>query len=209
MVLGVVSVVVVFTASSSFESTLLLVPVPLLGLVVSLTAWRAIARASDMYTGQPMAMVGAGLSALFLMIGLSYGGYVYATEVPEGYTRTSFLEMKPDESNKVNREAIPPEVVSYIKDQEKIFIKGYIRPGSSPYNKNISQFLLVRDNQECCFGDLSKVKYFDQIKVTLTPGVTTDFSRSIFRLGGTLKIGPGDPELGTPLTYYLEADHVE
>ena len=39
--------------------------------------------------------------------------------------------------------------------------------------------------------------------------MTTDFNRGVFRLGGTLKVGPGNPELGTPLTYYLEADHVE
>ena len=157
MVLSIISVVMVFTAGSSFETTLLLVPVPLLGLAVSLAAWRAIAGASDMYTGQPMAMIGAGLSAIFLSIGLGYGGYVYATEVPDGYVRTSFLELKPNESDMVNREPVPPKVVSFIKNEDKIFIKGFIRPDSIRFKQNISDFMLVRDNQECCFGDMSKV----------------------------------------------------
>ena len=209
MVLGVVSAVVMFTAGTSFEYTLALTPIPLFGLIVSLVAWRSIAQASDMYTGEPMAKIGAFLSALFITIGLGYGGYVYVTEVPEGYVRTSFLEMKPDEAEIVNRELVPPEVVDYVKNQDKIFIKGYIRPDSVRFKKNLSDFLLVRDNRTCCFGDMSKVKYYDQIKVRLATGLTTDYSTGIFRVGGTLKIGPGDRELGTPLTFYLEADHVE
>ncbi len=209
MMLGILSSVVLFTASSNFEYTVALSPIPLFGLIVSLTSWRKIAQASDMYTGGPMAKIGALLSVVFLVVGISYGGYVYATEVPEGYIRTSFLEIKPDENDIVNREAIPSEVVDYIKNQKKIFIKGYIRPDSIRFKRNLSDFLLVRDNRTCCFGDMSKVKYYDQIKVRLAPGLTTDYSSGIFRVGGILKVGPGDRELGTPLTFYLEADHIE
>ena len=46
--------------------------------------------------------------------------------------------------------------------------KGYIRPGSATSRTNIDNFLLVRDNNQCCFGDLSKVKYYDQMVVQIT-----------------------------------------
>ncbi|MEO0529944.1 MAG: hypothetical protein AAF266_05120, partial [Planctomycetota bacterium] len=84
-----------------------------------------------------------------------------------------------------------------------------IRPDSVKFNKNLTDFLLVRDNEQCCFGDLSKVQFFDQIQIDLEPGLTTDFNRGIFRVGGQLTVGRGDPSMGTPLTYKLAADYVK
>jgi hypothetical protein len=209
LLLGVLSGATAFTAGTSFEVTLALAPIPLLALVVSLVALRSVRANPEQYTGAPMAVLGAALGAAFLALGIGYGGYVYATEVPDGYTRTSFLEMKPSEADVVNREFIPAPVSDYVREGVPVFIKGYIRPDSIKYTENISDFLLVRDNQECCFGDLSKVQFFDQIKVSLAPGMTTDFSRGLFRVGGRLKLGPPDPELKTPITYYLDADYVK
>lgn len=208
LLLGMLSVVVTFTAGSSFESTVMLAPIPIAGLIVSLMSLRAINAASDLYTGKPLAQLGAALSALFLAFGLGYGGYVYRTEVPEGYTRTSFLEMKPSEQNMVNRELIPEAIQEFLESGEPVFIKGYIRPGSITFQQNLKEFLLVRDSNECCFGDISKVKFFDQVQVRLGTGLTTDFNRGIFRLGGVLSVGPGDPQAQTPLTYKLDATYV-
>ena len=210
LLVSIVSSVICFTAGSAgIETTVFLVPLPLIGLCVSLYAWRAISQAPDVYTGQKMAITGVVLSGLFLTYGLGYGLYVHATEVPDGYVRTSFLAMKPSANDLVDRVLIPEEVQEHIFNGEKVFIKGFIRPDSIKFKQNIDQFLLVRDNQECCFGDMAKVKYYDQVQVKLGTGLTTDFSRGLFRLGGQLKIGPGDPQLGTPMTYYLEADYVE
>lgn len=209
LLLGVFSVVTVFTAGTSFESTILLAPIPIVGLFVSLLALKNIAGAPDLYTGKPLALAGAVLSAFFLVGGMGYAGYVYATEVPGGYERTSFIAMKPTDSDKVNGVFIPDEIKEYIQNGEPIFIKGYIRPDSIKFKKNLNNFLLVRDNQQCCFGDLSKVQFFDQIQVQLGPGMTTDYYTGIFRLGGVLKIGPGDPSIGTPITYVMDANYVK
>ena len=208
LLVGLVSAVVLTTAGSSFESTLLLAPVPAVGLVVSLAAWRAIAASPDLYTGKPLAQAGAALSAAFLLLGLGWSGYVYATEVPDGYARVTFIDMKPSETDLVDRKAVPDDVASLIRDGDKVFIKGYIRPDSTRFTQNIKEFLLVRDNQQCCFGDLSSVQYFDQVQVELGTGLTTDYHQGLFRLGGVLRVAPGDPSLGTPLTYRLEADYV-
>ncbi len=206
LLLGLVSAAVLTTAGSSLESTLMLAPIPLIGLVLSLRAWSFVRANSDRYTGANLALVGAVLSAVFLIGGVGYAGVVHATEVPEGYTRTSFLEMKPTEAD-LTASRITSEAVMDLLGK-RVFIKGYIRPDSTPVTKNIKNFLLVRDNNQCCFGDLSKVQYFDQVQVALGKGVTTDASSKLFRVGGVLKLGPGNPELGTPVTFSLEADYI-
>ena len=210
LALGAVSSLTLLTTGALYSYALALAPVPLIGLVVSLSAWRAIARAPELYTGQLMAKAGAALSALFLFVGQGYAGYTYATEVPDGYARTSFQAMKPDQVALTNREPIPGDVLEHIKNGDKVFIKGFIRPDSISYTKNIREFLLVRDNNQCCFGDLSQVKFYDQIQVRLSGGKTTDFSRKLFRVGGVLEIGPPNSSAGpdAPLTYRLDADYI-
>lgn len=209
LLIGIVSVVTLLSANVSFETTLLLAPIPIAGVIVSLIALAGIAAAPDLYTGKPLAQIGLALSLLFLLGGVGYAGYVFATEVPDGYARTSFIEIKPTENDKVDRKYIPDKVLELIKNKEPVFIKGYIRPDSIKFNQNLTDFLLVRDNQQCCFGDLSKVKFFDQIQIDLDPGLTTDFNRGMFRVGGVLSVGPGDPAIGSPLTYKLAADYVK
>jgi len=209
LLLGLLSAAVLFMARVSFDSTLLLAPIPIAGIIVSVIALRGINAMPDLYTGKPLAQAGAVLSAVFLVVGVGSAGYVYATEVPDGYVRTSFIQMKPTEADTVNGDDIPPEVAEFIKSGEPVFIKGYIRPDSIKFQKNLNNFLLVRDNQQCCFGDLSKVMYFDQIQVKLGTGLTTDYHSGVFRLGGKLKVAPGDPRVGTPLTYELVADYIK
>lgn len=209
LLLGLLSAVTLVTAGASLDVTLMLAPIPLAGLLVSASALRGIAAEPDLYTGAPLAKGGAALSAVFLVLGVGYSGYVYATEVPDGYARTSFIAMKPTEQDLVNRELVPAEVEDLIKDQRPVFLKGYIRPDSIKFKQNLSSFLLVRDNQQCCFGDLSKVQYFDQVQVNLATGLTTDYHSGVFRLGGKLSIAPGDPRIGAPLTYRLDADFVK
>ncbi len=84
-----------------------------------------------------------------------------------------------------------------------------MRADSMSQRHHVRHFLLVRDNYECCFGDLSKVKYYDQIAVTVPETVRVDFASGIFRAEGTLHIhlenvkkGPGYP------VFTLDAENV-
>ena len=52
-------------------------------------------------------------------------------------------------------------------------LRGYILPSTLFSETNISQFVLVRDNQECCFGPGAAL--FDCVMVEMVPGETTDF----------------------------------
>jgi hypothetical protein len=56
---------------------------------------------------------------------------------------------------------------------KKVKLRGYILPATLYKDKGIGQFVLVRDNQECCFGPGAAL--FDCVWVDMVPGKTTDF----------------------------------
>jgi len=165
-----------------------------------------IRRQPDQYSGKLLAMAGLATSLVLLIVGAGYGGYVYTTEVPDGYSRISFSTMKPDELQVRGGLAVPPDVTSL--EGKNVFIKGYIRPDSVTVPQGIREFLLVRDNNTCCFGDLSKIKYYDQILVKMTGDHRIDFSRQVIRIGGILHIEPQYAMPGSPRTVFsLTADY--
>jgi hypothetical protein len=206
LALGVLSVFMVVAAMNTFEGCLLVAPIPLLGMLISAWSLAKIRSEPDRFTGAPIALLGLVLSFGFLVGGVSYGGYVYATEVPEGYARISFNRMKPDELQERSRVIVPPEIAAL--DGKKVFIKGYIRPDSIPVTKGIKEFLLVRDNNQCCFGDLSKINYYDQMYVNMVGSGTVDYSQGLFRMGGILKIEPQNLMPGsTRPVFSLSADY--
>ncbi|MFG0288116.1 MAG: DUF3299 domain-containing protein [Rhodopirellula sp. JB044] len=55
----------------------------------------------------------------------------------------------------------------------KVKLSGYILPSTLFKETNIEQFVLVRDNLECCFGPGAAL--FDCVMVEMVPGKTTDF----------------------------------
>jgi len=165
-----------------------------------------IRREPEVYTGRPLAFIGLLLSAICLVGGVSYGGYVYATEVPDGYTRISFNGMKPDEIQERGGVKVPPEIAAL--DGKKIFIKGYIRPDSITISRGIDRFLLVRDNNQCCFGDISSIKHYDQIDVDMKGSRCVDYKQGVFKIGGVLRVEPKnlDQRPAKPV-FSLEADY--
>jgi hypothetical protein len=206
LVLGISSVFVAITAANSFGGCLLVTPIPLVGIVVSLRALATIRRCPEQYTGRSLARLGLVLSLVFLIGGVSYGGYMYSTEVPDGYTRISFNEMKPDELQERSGIKVPPDISAL--EGQKIFIKGYIRPDSITVPRGIKGFLLVRDNNTCCFGDLSKIKYHDQILVTMVGDHSINYSQGVIRIGGMLHIEPQYAMPGAPRPVFsLQADY--
>ncbi len=206
LVLGLLSGLVFLAGHDSIQACLMMCPIPILGLVVGLRSLSRIRSRPESLSGSRLAAAGVLLSGFCLLIGLGYSGYVYATEVPTGYTRTSFTEFRPDEVELRGRVLVPPDIAAL--DGKKVFIKGFIRADSTSQRHNIRNFLLVRDNYQCCFGDLSKVKFYDQVLVTVDESLHIDFSNRVIRMGGTLHVlpdnipkGPGHP------AYTLEADY--
>jgi hypothetical protein len=200
----------VVSSLTEVSSLLLLAAIPLAALAICGVSLRAIRANQEIYTGQRVAAAGALLAAVSLVGGSAYGGFIFATEVPDGYARISHQEMKPSADDELAGRPVPESIAKLIASGQEVFIKGYIRQDSVDYRVGNKQFLLVRDNNECCFGDRSKVMYFDQIMVTLDGDLTVDYATRLFRVGGVLSVRPGDPAQGEPvLVYSLKADYVK
>jgi hypothetical protein len=177
-------------------------------LPLSLCLWSLgrIRRDPELYTGATIAIMGLVLSLLFFIGGVGYGSYVYATEVPDGYERISFNGMKPDVLQERSGIAVPDAIKAL--NGKKVFIKGYIRKDSVKFTEGIDEFLLVRDNNECCFGDLASVKYYDRILVNLVGSLRISYSEKVRRIGGILKVEEGNAMRGPMYPVFtLQADY--
>jgi len=205
VVLGAASLISLLMASTSIDATLVMCTIPLGGLIVGLRALVTIRRHPDVWTGLRFAWIGTLLSAFFLIVSPLSAMYDYATEVPDGYERLTFAQMKPDDKQAAKGVFIPPEVLAL--NGKRVFIKGYMRPSSQAFGLN--NFLLVRDNNQCCFGELSEVKYYDQVQVLMQGERRADYSRGVFRMGGTLQVDPAGfhPQSGKPV-FKLLADYI-
>lgn len=123
----------------------------------------------------------------------------YADEA--GYRNITFddikLELEKDE--KYIPEKHLNEKVDKLQGQ-KIRIRGWIHP-SVFTQTGITQFVLVRDNQECCFGPGAALH--DCILVEMESGKSTNFTTRPIAVEGVFKIQeiPGGPK-GRQLAIY-------
>ena len=69
-------------------------------------------------------------------------------------------------------------------DGRRIRIRGYILPTAQ--KRGIREFVLVRDNQECCFGPGAAL--YDCILVTMEPGATTEFTVRPIAVEGEFRV---------------------
>lgn len=150
------------------------------GIVVSLISLLSIRRSGGELGGKAVALAGVGLSGLFLFSGVAYQSFVYANEVPDGYTRLNFSSdisakdfVQTDGVTKVN-----PDVMKM--DKQKVFLKGYMYPERQ--TENLKRFILVKDNGQCCFGGQPDVK--DMILVEMQGKESADFYAGLVSVAG-------------------------
>ena len=208
LVFGVLSGLVFIAGRNSLQMSLMLCPIPAIGIVVGLRSLAKIRAMPELLSGKKLALAGVLLSTFGLVVGLGFSGLIYATEVPSGYERISFQTLRPDAVESRSGHLVPKRVLNL--DGKQVFIKGYMRADSIARRNNIKSCLLVRDNYSCCFGDLSKVKYYDQVLIHVDSGVHADFKAGIFRMGGILHVEPENLRKGPGYPVFrLEADYVK
>lgn len=206
LAMGMISVITLLAAFNSIQACLWLTPIPVLGMFISLRSLTKIRREPEHYTGGRMALAGLVMSLAFLAGGVGYGAYVYVNEVPPDHTRISFSNMRPDVAQERAGIIVPPEILAL--DGKRVFIKGFMRPPK--VRAGIERFLLVRDNQQCCFGDLSGVKYYDQILVDLTGSLRLSYSDEVLAIGGVLTVRPENLAYGPRASVFsLKADYAK
>jgi hypothetical protein len=129
-----------------------------------------------------------------------------ASESPPGPSRQStaaprevtFDDIKLDmeKGSPFTRDLLPKRVTTLAG--ERIRIRGYILP--SFQQTGLTQFVLVRDNQECCFGPGAALH--DCIVVRMVPGQTTSFSIRPVAVAGTFRIDELKAPDGSHLAIY-------
>jgi hypothetical protein len=193
--LGVTSVVSLFTIFA--------IPIALVGTLVGTVAFWQIKRANGDLGGRLIAILGLAASALFLISSSALHAYSAATEVPEGYQRLYFDRDIAKKGFVVSngRRWHHPDIVKL--DDHKVFLKGYMYPTGQ--TEGLKSFILVKDNQQCCFGGQPELT--DMILITMTNEQAAKYYGSLVSVAGTFKAR--DPMRGGNLhpVFTLDATH--
>jgi hypothetical protein len=96
---------------------------------------------------------------------------------------TTFDDVKfeMEKTDTFQRSMLTPKVKELFGRQ--IRIRGYIFPTST---KRLKQFVLMRDNLECCFGPGAAL--FDCILVYMEPGETAEYTTRMVEVEGTFRL---------------------
>ena len=112
------------------------------------------------------------------------------------------LDLKKDEPFK---ESVLTPAVKKLNGKP-IRVRGYILP--SFQQSGITQFVLVRDNMECCFGPGAALH--DCILVKMTDGATAEFTTRPVSVEGVFSLEPlADPEGKVMVIYQLSGKAVK
>ena len=175
---------------------------PGIGIITSLYAVNKVRKFRDELTGLGMAKIALFLNAMLFIVVSGYHSYIYATEVPEGYQRISFVDLQPADG-----EPGPVPRTALELDGQKVFIKGYTYPGER--RLNLKTFVLVPDIGTCCFGGQPALT--DMIEVTLDDPLRANYSMFCRKLTGVLEVDNKiKPVSGLGGVYYrLKADGIK
>jgi hypothetical protein len=155
---------------------LLVIPIGLVGILVSAVCILRLRKFRGEYGGMWLAVSGFVMSLVFFASSAGIWAYGYKTEVPEGFQRLNFTEDISNKGFNVAKGATDifnPDVRAL--DGKKIFIKGYMYPTKE--TRALTTFLLVKDNAQCCFGGNPKIN--DMILVTMQNGKGVDYHQGL------------------------------
>lgn len=129
-----------------------------------------------------------------------------APQASGGLSDVTFEDLKfeMEKTDPFKREMLTPAVEDLVG--KRIRIRGYIRP--TPFQTGITNFVLVRDNLECCFGPGAWL--YDCVLVEMVPGQSTSYTIRPVAVEGIFDVqeflGPDGKHLAI---YHLTADKVE
>ena len=173
------------------------------GIIMGAIALWQIRRSAGEMGGKVVARLGVSLSAMLLLAGSSYHAYAYVTELPAGYLRVSFNELsnyQPTFSD--GQMHFAPEVAEL--EGKPIYIKGYMYPTRQKFG--ISEFVLVKDTGQCCFGGQPKLT--DMIVVKFDDGTTVNHrEQQLVGIGGVFRAALPVQSGALTAVYTIEGTH--
>lgn len=175
-----------------------LLAVPVMGLVLAVVALRDVARRPEAVTGRGLAVAALAGSAAVLLAAGGFLAVSYARELPEGFARIHYGLLQPLPGDPPL--AIPESAVA-LHGQD-VLLKGYMYPGSR--QKGITEFLLCRDQGDCCFGGDPKLT--DRVLVRVADPKGIAFTQRLVKIAGRFRVEPaGTAELGGGVLYHIDA----
>lgn len=176
---------------------------PLLGVGFGVAGFFNVKKYPLELIGRKAATIGIIVSGVCLVWAASTHAYIYYTEVPEGYQRISFYDLKP---NKMTQKEYSEK--AEVFDGQKVFIRGYVRP--SDKKRDLKQFIMVGDWGDCCFGGSPEMT--DIVAISIIIDDTVDYGLGVRKIGGTFRLNKNpkpnaDPEV-PQIVYEIDADHV-
>ena len=104
------------------------------------------------------------------------------------------------------RSMITPEIEKL--NGRNVRLRGYILPKLVFSQTGIRFFVLVRDNQACCFGPGAML--YDCVMVYMNPGKSTDFTTGVITVEGKFSIEVNEGDDGKAQAIYrLDADSAQ
>ncbi len=202
---AVTSVIFAILGVSAFLTQIFML-LPILGMIFGFLAIKAIRRYPDELVGLNAARVGLILSTVFLVGSGAMHSFIYATEVPDGYRRISFAELKPS-SRGTDANEYPDRAEEF--DGKQVFLKGYVRPPSGK-KYNLKSFIMVGDFGDCCFGGDPAAT--DVVAIKINCDDTVNYGYGLRRIGGIFKLNTraqSSHEDDIPRVFYeIEANYV-
>lgn len=176
---------------------------PMMGAALGIVALVNFHRFPDELIGRAVAKIGLVVSLIFLVGSTGMHFYVYSTEVPDGYRRIAYSDLRPND-----RTDLPFSEKALALDGKKVFLKGYVRPSTK--SRKMKDFILVGDFGDCCFGTSPDIT--DVVAISIVSDDTVDFGYSLRRIGGVFKLNENPREVGEegiPQVYYeIHADYI-
>jgi hypothetical protein len=199
---AILSIVFAILGVLSFLGAVFVI-LPLLGVGFGIAGYMNVKRFPLELIGKKAASIGLIASVLLFVGSAGTHAYVHYTEVPEGYQRISFYDLKP---NTMTQKFYSEKADAF--DGKKVFIRGYVRP--SDKKRDLKQFIMVGDWGDCCFGGNPEMT--DIVAISIKTDDTVDYGLGVRKIGGTFRLNTrprpnADPEV-PQIVYEIEADHV-
>ncbi len=124
---------------------------------------------------------------------------------PQGTLNITFDKIKfnMEKNADFERALITPEIEKLAG--RNVRLRGYILPKMVFSQTGIKFFVLVRDDQACCFGPGAML--YDCVMVYMNPGKSTDFTTGVITVEGKFSIEINkSPEGKTQAIYRMDAD---
>jgi hypothetical protein len=182
----------------------ILILFPILAIVFSLIGLSVTRKYPNEFTGRKSARSGLILSAFTLVVATGLHIHEYATEVRPGYQRISYRMLKDDAGTRMPYSEVAEEL-----DGKKVFLKGWVRPGT--HRNNLKDFILVGDFGACCFGGNPKIT--DVVAVSIQTDERINYSLRLRKISGTFRLNrqaAATSEKEVPRVFYqIDADFVD